>query len=287
MSIKNVRNILIVIFCVISAEMLMGQSFSVVSYSSNPSDLSARTESRTDLNGVKCGLVKVRCVLDGVTFKGNVIGDVQLRDGEYWVYMSNGSKKLSVFHPKLLPIDIDLESLCNETVNSSSTYILTLSIPEVLYTSTLSRNDTVSNHNVVNNTLSEEYNNYTLYGIIVDEEDGEPLIGCTARIKDTPLDVWSDHEGTFTIVNVPEKSTLEISYIGYKKKEITFTGKIPPKLNISLKYGKGVEREEFYYDPNDKSEYFDLKGNALPSRPTKKGTYLRVSDGKPEKFTIK
>lgn len=88
--------------------------------------------------------------------------------------------------------------------------------------------------------------------------------------------------------NVQNNSTLEISYVGHKRMVITFTGKIPPQFNVTLKYGKGIEREEYFYDPKDQSQYFDLSGNALSSRPSKKGTYIRVvTKDKPEKFTIK
>lgn len=62
-----------------------GQTFKILEYYSSFNDLSAQIEPRKDLNGVKCGLIKIRSVLDGVTFKGNIIGDVEHRDGEYWV----------------------------------------------------------------------------------------------------------------------------------------------------------------------------------------------------------
>ena len=92
----------------------------------------------------------------------------------------------------------------------------------------------------------------------------------------------------FAHTNVQNISTLEISYVGHQIMVITFTGTIPPQFNVTLKSGKGIEGEEYFYDPNDQSQYFDLSVNALSSRPSKKGTYIRVvANGKPEKFTIK
>lgn len=104
-----------------------GQSFKILDFSSSFNDLSAQTESRLDFNGVKCGLVKVRCVLDGVSFKGNVIGDVEYSDGEYWVYLSKGSKSVTVCHANYLPYDIDFEIVFGTQIKSANTYILTLS----------------------------------------------------------------------------------------------------------------------------------------------------------------
>ena len=59
-------------------------------------DLSAQKYSRDDLNGRKCALVKVQVIAQDVTFQGNVMGDVKEQSGEYWVYMTDGTKQLKV-----------------------------------------------------------------------------------------------------------------------------------------------------------------------------------------------
>jgi hypothetical protein len=267
-------------------QFIYGQTFDILNYSLLYSDLSAQTEPREDFNGVKCGLIKVRCVLDGVSFKGNVIGNVEHIDGEYWVYMSSGSKKLSIHHAKLLPLDVDFESIFNETIQPATTYLLTLSIPDVLYSTTLKNYEITSSQNIVKQNMLDE-NNTTISGIVTGTDDGEPIIGCTVMVKDTYNAIVTDIDGNFTLNNVIPNSTIKCSYIGYKTKEITFIGNIPPMLNVSLRPGKGTDREDYFYDPNDTSDYFDLNGNALSSRPTKKGTYLKVTNGKPEKLIIK
>lgn len=53
-----------------------------------------------------------------------------------------------------------------------------------------------------------------------------------------------------------------------------------------MKEGRGTEKEDYFYEPDDAAEYYDLKGNKLKQRPTKKGTYIRMSNGKAERFTI-
>lgn len=262
-----------------------GQSFSVVSLENLPMDLTGSTQSRTDLNGKKCGLIKVQCVLDDVNFAGNIIGNIEHKDGEYWVYITEGSKQLSVRHPKLLPLDVEFKTSLHDGIRSSSTYRLTLSIPGEIYSSILTRRvDAPVVPNKQSNIVAPL--NTTLSGIVTDRKDGEPLIGCTVLCKNTNMGIAGDIDGHFTLDNVKPGSTIEVSYIGYKRKQITFTGKIPPHIDISLKTGRGIEKEEYFYDPNDTAEYFDLSGKKLPQRPSKKGTYIRLSDGKAERISI-
>lgn len=111
---------------------LSAQKFSVDSLRIAVNDLSALMEKRLDLNGKPCGLAKVRCILDGLTFKGNIVGNVEKKEGEYWVYLSDGSRQLSVHHNNLNPIDISFQSELASPISAGITYIVSLSIPEEL-----------------------------------------------------------------------------------------------------------------------------------------------------------
>lgn len=267
-----------------------GQGFSMVSFDPLPMDLSATTHSRVDLNGRKCGLVKVQCVLPNMTFVGNVIGDVKYDNGEYWVYVIDKTKQLSVRHSRLLPLDVDFSTMNKNGIESGITYRLKLSIPEALYNSLLFNSDnsndnsSTTNLNKMNSPETDIPDNSIMTGVVTDESDGEPLIGCAIYYgvggEATNID------GVYSFKNLKPGATLSFKYVGYKTREITFTGKIPPTFDVSLKPGKGTIKEDFFYDPNDTSEYFDLKGNKLSQRPTKKGTYIRVLNGKPERFTV-
>lgn len=123
------------------------QTFSVVNVSEATNDLSASTKFRNDLNGKKCGLVKVQCVLNGLTFKGNVVGSVDYKNGEYWVYMTDGSKQLGVQHPKVLPLNIDFAEQLSGNIQMGRTYSVVLSVPDALYGTVV---DTSSNYNTSN-----------------------------------------------------------------------------------------------------------------------------------------
>lgn len=281
--VKTLHLLIVSLFMFASAE---AQTFVIKSITRNNDDLSASIKSRIDLNEKKCGLVKVQCVLDGLSFSGNIIGNVNYQNGEYWVYMTDGSKQLSVHHPQMLPLKIDFSHSISESISAGITYCVVLSIPETLYVSLLNEKHTESQQSTQHLSTFSQPDNSVVHGVITDAKDGEPMIGCSIHIKNTRNGAISDFDGEFTLSNVRQGSTLLISYVGYKRKEITFTGKIPPNFTTSLRKGRGTEKEEFYYDPNDTSEYFDLKGNKLSQRPTQKGEYLRITDGKVEKFSI-
>lgn len=60
---------------------------------------------------------------------------------------------------------------------------------------------------------------YTLQGTVIDGT-GEPLIGATVRVKDTPTGVSTDFDGRFA-VQVTKGDILMVTYIGYKPYEVT------------------------------------------------------------------
>lgn len=55
---------------------------------------------------------------------------------------------------------------------------------------------------------------------IVSTDSGLPLAGATVKVVGTNKQVLTDSKGAFNIKNVAEKSTIAISYIGYKSQEI-------------------------------------------------------------------
>ena len=60
-------------------------------------------------------------------------------------------------------------------------------------------------------------------GQIVDQ-DGQPLIGATVKVKNAKLGVVTDFDGNFTI-DVASDGVLVISYVGYKDREVAVRGR--------------------------------------------------------------
>ena len=60
-------------------------------------------------------------------------------------------------------------------------------------------------------------------GQVVDQ-DGEPLIGATVKVKGSQTGVVTDYDGNFSL-DAPANATLVVSYVGYKDREIAVRGR--------------------------------------------------------------
>lgn len=291
----------IILFSIFS---LSAQEYAVKSFEIVPDDFSARTNSRIDYNGRKCALVKINVPDKIVEVLGSVVGDIEVKGLQKWVYLTPDTKKIEVFFENHLPLMITFRDFNYPTVSTEMVYRMDLA--EVASSPATQKEPSASprppvadpSHTAINgNTGSDNGNdalpsnsvkeNTTLTGIVTSAEDSDVLIGCTVMRKKPYNAAYTNVDGQFMLKDIKPGDTIEFSYIGYKTFELTLTGKIPAFLDVSLHEGKGVERKEFYYDPDDTSKYYDLKGNELSGRPTAKGTYLRIKDGKPERLEIK
>ena len=111
-------------FCVLynaSAQKLTVESFKLAS-----SDLTAQTQPRKDLNNHNCALIKVGLGLQGVQFEGSIMGNVENKTGEYWVYMPQGNRMLKVKHANYAPVMVNFADYGVEKVESNRTYELTI-----------------------------------------------------------------------------------------------------------------------------------------------------------------
>lgn len=57
-------------------------------------------------------------------------------------------------------------------------------------------------------------NKRNISGRVVDEK-GEPIIGCSVMVQGSSLGTITNVDGRYTLANVPENSTITVSYIGY------------------------------------------------------------------------
>ena len=73
--------------------------------------------------------------------------------------------------------------------------------------------------------------NGVVSGVVSD--DAGPVIGASVVVKGTTNGSITDLDGKFSINGVKKGDILQISYVGYKTKEVTYTGQ--SNLNISLK----------------------------------------------------
>lgn len=72
----------------------------------------------------------------------------------------------------------------------------------------------------------------TVKGIVVSEEDGEPIIGASVLVEGTTQGAITDMDGKFVLNGLPASAkTLKISYVGMKEVKVP----IKPNLTISMK----------------------------------------------------
>ena len=101
------------------------QGFKVKEFCQNMSDGSA-FHAPLDVEGHPCGLVKVRSDNAELSFGGNIVGKIENKTNEYWVFMAQGSKQLQIKHPNFMPLSVFFQEYGIEEVSSKATYILTL-----------------------------------------------------------------------------------------------------------------------------------------------------------------
>ena len=119
------RNILlsfVLLFAAISSAF--AQELTVKSFKLAGSDLTAQTQPRKDLNDRNCALIKVGIGLQGVQFEGGIMGNVENKTGEYWVYMPQGNRQLKVKHTNYAPVMVTFADYGVEKLESNRTYEL-------------------------------------------------------------------------------------------------------------------------------------------------------------------
>lgn len=121
------------IFLFLSCTLLMqAQNIVVESFRLDESDLTANRAGTTvlDWSGQKCALIKVETTEQGFSFDvGSLaVRDTQQKNGEIWVYVPEGVKRITISHQQLGVLrDYDL----GQTLKRAKTYIMKLTTGEV------------------------------------------------------------------------------------------------------------------------------------------------------------
>ena len=103
------------------------QKLNVDKFEVKSNDITARTHPRLDINGNNCALIKVQLAAPNALFDGNVIGDVAYETSLYTVYMSQGSKRLTLRLEGYLPLEVNFEDFGIKTLDSKTVYVMTIS----------------------------------------------------------------------------------------------------------------------------------------------------------------
>ena len=130
---KNcLKRTLLFLFLALGTLALGAQNIVVKDFRMDEKDLTANTEGTIvfDQNDVKCALIKVEATQPGFLFDVGSLGvcKTEQKVGEYWVYVPEGVKRITIMHPQLGVLrDHDL----GQTLKRARTYILQLATGEV------------------------------------------------------------------------------------------------------------------------------------------------------------
>jgi hypothetical protein len=127
MKLKNICNIArfaILTIMVIMQSISYAQGFKVKDFKQNLSDGSA-FHAPVDAEGHPCGLIKVRTDNADLHFKGDIVGNVENKMNEYWVYVPQGCQILNISHPNCMPFVVNFSDYGID-ISSKATYILTI-----------------------------------------------------------------------------------------------------------------------------------------------------------------
>lgn len=75
--------------------------------------------SRLDLNGDYTALLKISLPIEGVKFEGNIV-DTLFNTSEYWVYLTDGTKRFKILAPGYEPLEIVFSDLDSTVVKKDT-----------------------------------------------------------------------------------------------------------------------------------------------------------------------
>ena len=177
---------IVLLFAAISSAI--AQKLAVESFKLAGSDLTAQTQPRKDLNDRNCALIKVGLGLQGAQFEGSIVGNVDNKTGEYWVYMPQGNRMLKVKHPNYAPVMVTFADYGVEKVESNRTYeLIVVTYPQYAIT-----------QNVTNQSLDSQQSTPQTHLTVSDNTISIP-------VKDgISIDMVRVEAGTFTMGATPE-----------------------------------------------------------------------------------
>lgn len=116
------------LFCMmlvfLSISAFSQKEIKVVSFKQSTSDISARTKQREDPKGEVCALVKVQLPIRNALFEGDIIGEIDHKTNEYWVYMPPKSMQLVVKIQDFKPLKVDFNEHGISSLDTKGTYEL-------------------------------------------------------------------------------------------------------------------------------------------------------------------
>ncbi len=130
--ILQTRLLLFLLILSLSHLPLFAQKLTVESMQLLSNDVTAMTNQRQDLNGEYAGIVKVQLAVDGAKFEGNVIEQTKHETGEYWVWLAKDTKRMKIYAPGYLPLELNFYKSYGIKIEPKRTYQLVVASSSVV-----------------------------------------------------------------------------------------------------------------------------------------------------------
>lgn len=117
------KRIILIILSIHCTLFVISQELKVKEFRVDETDISAVKFQIKDFGGEACALVKVGLAIPDASFEGDIV-KTEYKDGEYWVYLTNGATWLNIKSNKYLPLRYEFEG-----IKSKLTYIMQIEKP--------------------------------------------------------------------------------------------------------------------------------------------------------------
>lgn len=108
---------------------MFADNFKVISFVENHTDLSARKSPRFCADGCECALIKIQFIYEGLLVEGRLVGDIQNKISEYWVYIDPRTEHIILKHKNVdFKVIVFSDHLKSRFLESKQTYILKVDI---------------------------------------------------------------------------------------------------------------------------------------------------------------
>lgn len=119
------NKILSIFFFIFIAISVQSQDLKILSLTETKEILTADKQ-RNDANGVPCALLRIISPDKKASFEGNVLGQYEYKNGEYWVYVSQGTKRLRIKYDNLKPLMLNTKDYSLLEFKSKTIYEIIL-----------------------------------------------------------------------------------------------------------------------------------------------------------------
>lgn len=125
------RYLLTLLISTLGAVSLWSQKLEVKSLKAELNDPAATQFAVKDYNGQNCALIIVGLAVDGIQFEGNIVKQERKDNGEYWVYITDGSMDFQINSKDYLPEPVEFSTFGVTAVESGRTYRMFVEHPNL------------------------------------------------------------------------------------------------------------------------------------------------------------